>query len=48
MGNDKVVIEMTKDELSKLVDFFIDIDNRIEPYGITGVVSRIIDLRNRK
>jgi len=37
-------LELTKEDVKNLRDFFIDMDNRVEPYNIDNIVEKIENL----
>ena len=39
-----MTLELTKEDVKNLRDFFIDMDNRIEPYNIDNIVEKIENL----
>ena len=39
-----MTLELTKEDVKNLRDFFIDMDNKIEPYNIDNIVEKIENL----
>lgn len=39
-----MTLELTKEDVKNLRDFFTDMDNRIEPYNIDNIVEKIENL----
>ena len=39
-----MTLELTKEDVKNLRDFFIDMDNRIEHYNIDNIVEKIENL----
>lgn len=39
-----MTLELTKEDVKNLKDFFIDMDNRVEPYNIDNIVEKVNNL----
>ena len=39
-----MTLELTKEDVKNLKDFFIDMDNRVEPYNIDNIVEKVEEL----
>lgn len=39
-----MTLELTKEDVKNLKDFFIDMDNRVEPYNIDNIVEKVENL----
>lgn len=39
-----MTIELTKEDVKNLKDFFIDMDNRVEPYNIDNIIEKVNNL----
>lgn len=39
-----MTLELTKEDVKNLKDFFIDMDNRVEPYYIDNIVEKVNNL----
>lgn len=36
-----MILELTKEDVKNLKDFFIDMDNKVEPYNIDNIVEKV-------
>jgi len=39
-----MILELTKEDVKNLKDFFIDMDNKVEPYNIDNIVEKVENL----
>ncbi len=39
-----MTLELTKEDVKNLKDFFIDMDNKVEPYNIDNIVEKVENL----
>lgn len=39
-----MTLELTKEDVKNLKDFFIDMDNKVEPYNIDNIIKKVENL----